>query len=86
MPNTQSYTVRTVTDVGTHVQNKLTHTLTPMSTVPATHPSASQEIPRILQNLKVHYRAHSSPSNALSLARGIQSMPSQPISLKMHSL
>jgi hypothetical protein len=50
----------------------------------ANRPSASQQIPRILWNLNVHYRIHKRPPPALSVswARSIQSMPPHPNSWK----
>ena len=42
--------------------------------------SASQDIPRILWNPKVHYRIHNSQPTALPSARSIQSKPPHPTS------
>ena len=42
--------------------------------------SASQEIPRILWNPRVHYRIHNSPPPALSWAISIYSIPPHPTS------
>jgi len=67
----------------TYITNSLTHSTEHSPSWEATHTSVSQEIPHISHNLKVHYRAHSSP-HVLPVARQIHSMPSQPISFKIH--
>ena len=41
--------------------------------------SASQEIPHILRNPKVHYRIHKCPPPVLSCASSIQSLPHSPL-------
>jgi len=48
--------------------------------------SASQEIPRILWNTKVHYCIHKRPSLSLSWASSIQSIPPHPTSWRPISI
>ena len=71
-----------LTGLFTHsLTHSLTHSMEQSPSWEANRFSASQEIPRILWNPKVHYRIHKCPPPlAVSWARSIQPMPSHPTS------
>lgn len=88
VPNTQSESATKLQMwMCMYITNSLihlfTHSIEHSPSWEGTHTSFSQEIPHISRNLKVHYRAHSS-RHVLPVAIRIHSMPSQPISFKVH--
>jgi hypothetical protein len=61
----------------------ITHSLMELSSSwEAANCTATQELPSVLWNPKVHYRSHKCLHWSLSWARSIQSPPSHPISLR----